>query len=45
MGVVLRRLGVCMISVDVLNARGSIVALNGSMALDTTCLANGVDPH
>jgi len=34
-----------MAGVDMFNAGRSIVALNGSMALYTVCLANGIDPH
>ena len=44
-GVILRRCGVGMVSVDVFNVGGSIVTLNGSVALYTTCLINGIDPH
>ena len=45
MGVILRRCGVCMVGVDVFNARGSIVTLNGSVAMYTTCLAVCMGPH
>jgi len=31
--------------VDVFNARGSIVTLNGSMILYTTCLTINISPH
>ena len=43
--VILRRCGVGMVSVDVFNAGGSIVIFNESVALYTTCLTNGIDPH
>ena len=45
MGVILRRWGVGVVSIDMFNAGESIVTLNGGVSVDTTCLAICIGPH
>ena len=44
-GVILRRVGVGVISIDMFNAGGSIVTINRGMSLDATRLAVCMGPH
>ena len=45
MGVILRRWGVGVVSIDMFNAGGSIVTFNGGVPLDATRLAVCMGPY